>query len=307
MRALELVEFAAWVSAHAAVLIEGPSELSATGLAQYWAASRCRLDRWASALKGSAFTPTATVPMQVVGRAHPAIEPSPMPAPRGYLKSVLAEILAGEVLARVWSGVLRGCDHRRGACDAAPVAQSILVGHVEARNRALKFLAHGPGVTSHDAVQLNRLRRQSERWTDLLLGHLTTIVDVSELAFHPTVARDFAADLRPGPGWGVGGQGWLLWLVSWRAGFRRDFGPTSPNADLNAQIASAILACFPPELFDSTGLIQTLGMARLARAADDAQGWITQLFPTERDPPSEAAGFVIRARPPSRGSDRGPW
>ena len=34
------------------------------------------------------------------------------------------------------------------------------------------------GVTSHDAVQLNRIRRQSERWTDLLLGHLTTIVDV---------------------------------------------------------------------------------------------------------------------------------
>jgi len=220
-------------------------------------------------------------------------------------KSVLAEILASEVLTRVWSGVLAGCDRRRGACDAAPIAESVLAGHVEARNRALKFLARGPGVTSHDAVQLNRIRRQSERWTDLLLGHLTTIVDVSELAFHPSVAREFADELRGKPSWNVGGQAWLLWLASLRAGFRRDFGQASPNADLNAQIASAILGCFPPELFDSNGLVQSLWLARLTRTADDMQGLITQLFQTESDRASDAAAFFVRKRPPSRGGDQG--
>jgi len=305
MRAPELVEFAALVSAHAAVLIEGTFELSVDGLAQYWAASRCRLDRWASAFKFSSLTQATSTPQGMLDQPPPATERSSLPASRGYLKGVLAEILASEVLTRVWSGVLVGCDRKRGDGDAAPIAQSVLAGHVEARNRALKLLAHGPGVTSHDAVQLNRIRRQSERWTDLLLGHLTTIVDVSELAFHPSVACEFAEELRGKPGWSAGGQAWLLWLASLRAGFRRDFGLMSPNADLNAQIASAILGCFPPELFDSTGLVQSLWLTRLSRATDDMQGLISQLFQAESGRSPVAPDFVIRKRPPSRGGERG--
>jgi hypothetical protein len=217
-------------------------------------------------------------------------------APADYLKSVLVEIFAGEVLARVWIAVLAAADRRRGTCDAAPIAESVLAGHVEARNRALKFLAHGPGITSHDAVELNRIRRRSERWTDLLLGHLTTVDDVSQFAFHPSLARDFAEDLRGHPAWTIGGQAWPLTLVSMRTGFHRDVNLASPHADLNAKIASAVLACFPPELFDSTGLIRTLWMARLAGTAADIQGLVAELFQGQRRGEDEGLPFVVRMK-----------
>ena len=94
------------------------------------------------------------------------------------------------------------------------------------------------------------------------------------------------------------GRDWV-WSIKQdqaRAGFRRDFALTSPNADLNAQITSAILGCFPPELFDSTGLAQTLWMSRLTSAATDVQGLIAELFSVPRESPAGAAGCVILAR-----------
>jgi hypothetical protein len=53
-------------------------------------------------------------------------------------------------------------------------------------------------------------------------------------------------------------------LASVRASFREGLCPVSPNADLNARIASSILACFQGELFDSTGLLRSLWLTRLA-------------------------------------------
>ncbi|HEV3004394.1 MAG TPA: hypothetical protein VGX78_08020 [Pirellulales bacterium] len=296
MHAHEMVEFAALVSAHGPLLIERRAELSAAGLAQYWAASRCRLDRWARVLKCQSILPPDSPPVVNRDQSFSPGDGSVDRVPAGYLNSVLVEILAGEVLARVWSAVLAAADRRRSTCDAAPIAESVLAGHVEARNRALKFLAHGPGITSHDAVELNRIRQRSERWTDLLLGHLCTIDDVSELAFHPSLALDFAHDLRGHPAWTIGGQAWPLALVSMRAGFHRDLDLTSPNADLNARIASAVLACFPPELFDSTGLIRTLWMARLAGTAADIQGMVTEQFQGQRRGEDEGLPFVVRMK-----------
>jgi hypothetical protein len=282
MQAHELVEFAALVSCHGPMLFEHQGELSATGLAQYWAASRCRLDRWARALKNHSIAPPRGVPDDGFSS--------------GFLKSVLVEILAGEVLTRVWSAVLAVADRRRDTSDSAPIAESVLAGHIEARNRALKFLAHGPGITSHDAVELNRIRRRMERWTDLLLGHLTTFDDVSEFAVHPDLARDFADDLRAHPAWTVGGRAWPLALASMRTGFHRGGNDVSPNGDLNARIVSAILACFPPELFDSTGLIRTLWMSRLAGTAADLQGMVSDLFQGDHRAEGEGPPFVARMK-----------
>ncbi len=51
----------------------------------------------------------------------------------------------------------------------------------------------------------------------------------------------------------------------------------SPNEDLNAQIASAILSCFPADLFDSIGLFRSLWLHRMANVTSDVQGMIDTL------------------------------
>ena len=128
------------------------------------------------------------------------------------------------------------------------------MGHLEARHRALTLLVQGPGINSHEALELNRLRRRAERWTDLLLGQVLLVTDSSPLTFDAELAREFAEELRSQPDWQPGGNAWSLALSSLRAGFHSPRNSTSPYAELNARIASAVIAAFPPDSFDSTGI-----------------------------------------------------
>ena len=110
---------------------------------------------------------------------------------------------------------------------------------------------------------------------------------VSEFAFDPRRASDFAEDWRHRSGLQGSRHAWPLVLASLRAAFRPVLSPESPNAELNARIAASILACFPAELFDSTGLLRSLWLMRLTNIAEDTQGMIEELFKLERPAPTE--------------------
>lgn len=268
MHARDLVELAAILSAHGPVVIHNTRQLSETAVQDYWTASKCRLDRWARSLKS--FTADA-----------PSLSPSAMRCQWPHVRSVLEEILTGEVLTRVWTAVMCLCDRHHGTQDAEAVARSVMIGHLEARHRVLMLLVRGPGIEAEGAVKLNHLRRRTERWTDLLVGYLSRSGDVTEFAVDCDRAHEFAADLqqqskRPG-----GRYAWPLMLASLRAGFRQGLTPQSPNADLNAKIASAILSCFPSDLFDSTGLFRSLWLSRLSNVTNDVQGMIDSLLTPE--------------------------
>ena len=265
MHARELVELAAILSAQGPVMIRDTQRLSGTGLQDYWTASKCRLDRWSRSLK--CFTADA-----------PGLSPTAMRVRWPHVRSVLEEILTGEVLTRVWTAVLCLCDRRHGTQDAEAIARSVLIGHLEARHRVLMLLVRGPGIEAEGAVKLNHLRRRAERWTDLLVGYLARSGDVTEFAINGDRANEFAHDLqfqssRPG-----GRFAWPLILASLRAAFRQGLTPISPNADLNATIASAILSCFPSDLFDSTGLFRSLWLTRISNVTNDVQGMIDNLL-----------------------------
>jgi hypothetical protein len=265
MHARELVELAAIVSAHGPVLVRGTRHLSATSLEQYWTASKCRLDRWGRSLKG--FVSYA----EDVGEQRRQAQ---WPLVRG----VCEEILTGEVLTRVWTAVLCAYDRQHGDEEAGAVARSVLTGHLEARHRVLTLLVRSPVIEAEGAVKLNHLRRRAERWTDLLVGYLVGLEDVSQFAVDPERARDFAEDLRYRSNLQGGRHAWPLVLASLRAAFGEGLCAVSPNADLNAAIASSILACFQPELFDSTGLFRSLWLTRLANVTNDAQGMVADLL-----------------------------
>ena len=303
MHSRELVELAALASAHGLVLIRGgDASLPIEGLGQYWSASKCRQDRWRRALKTAVRPAADASPLERLTQA-PADGPASEPAADCSLQGVLEEILLSEVLTRVWTSLLFAFDERHGKTENAPVAESVLAGHAEARHGALTLLVQGPGVSSREALALNQLRRRAERWTDLLVGHICLEHDVSRFAANPETALEFASDLRHQRAWSADSQAWPLVLASLRAAFRQGLSEPSPNGDLNRRIAAGVLACLPPELFDATGLVQSLWMTRITRAADDAEGLISAMFALERQP-SEQLEVALRKSPAERSPRR---
>jgi hypothetical protein len=264
MHARELVNLAAIVAAHGSSLVQGTQGISATGIEQYWIATKCRLDRWSWSLREFVAAAEAF-------EAEPRIDPT-------EIHGVFEEVLTGEVLSRIWTAVLCAHDRLRGTDLVEPIARSVLLGHLEARHRVLTLLVRGPGIAARQAAQFNSLRNISERWADLLIGYLCACNDLSEFAVDPSRALDFAQDFREARRHPGASQTWTLALASLHAAFRDGPSRRSPNADLNGRIAAAILCCFQPCVFDSTGLLRSLWMSRMTNTANDVQGLIEDLL-----------------------------
>lgn len=270
MQAPQLVELAAVAAAHGAVLVRTTATISPTSLDQYWIASKCRLDRWFIAL--AKFREALQAP-DLRSRKQASRQLGPL----------LEEVFTGDVLARVWAAVSVAYDQHHRAEAAEPIARSVWLGQIEASNRAMSFLLTGTAaaIDPPRATAFNRLRRRCERWTDMLVGYLLDTADVSSLAPHPDRAKEFGHDLRHEIATGNSAAAWPLTLAALRAAFAKPRFGDSPNADLNGDIAAAVLACFPADLFDQTGLIPSLWLVRLANAAEDTAGMIDQLIDSE--------------------------
>lgn len=260
MHARELVELAALLAMHGQALVRSREPIPQSSLEEYWIASKTRLERWARTLKS----------LNDGGEAAVGTRP--------LVRAVLEEILSSEVLTRVWTAVATASDRRHGTDSTEPIARSVLVAHLEARHRVLTLMVRSSGIDAEYAVKLNSVRRRSERWTDMLIGQLLEVGDVSELAAEPARAREFARGLREQAQEPGGRIARSLALASLRAAFGRGLEPHTPNADLNARIGGSILACFGPELFDSSGALRSTWLLRLTAFADDTQGTIEELL-----------------------------
>ena len=281
MHSREMVELAALASAHGPLMVAHTERLPSDGIERYWTASKCRLDRWSRDLK------EAAQGKPVLGHRRKG-DASP-------LRSLVEEVLTGEVLTRVWAGVLTSFDRRHGQQEAEPIGRSVLLGHTEVRIRALSLLVGKSSLTANDAFALDRLRRRAERWTDLLVGHLSVSTDVSEFAMHPTRAQDFADELRQQPH-ATAAEAWNVTLTALRSAFSTSLSRVAPNADLNAEIARSVVSCFDPSLFESTGMFRSLWLMRLASFAGDAQGMIDELFAADSNGTVKHAGTYVETQ-----------
>jgi len=271
MKATDLVEVAALLATHGPSLIRGDYRLSASGIQRYWIASKCRLERWTRSLKNynQCVESTCLASAQIDGDWT-------------HVRGAIEEILSGEVFTRVWTGIARGIDRHRGRDEVQPTAHSVLVGHREACHRVMKLLVNPYAIPDNEALWLNRLRRRAERWTDLLVAYLIDAADVSDLAMNPELAREFAADFREGNTRDTRQYDQPLLAASLRSAFRRCTKGPSPNADLNAQIATSVLSCFPPEIFESVGCVESLWQMRLNNSTADAHALVSQMLQLEQ-------------------------
>jgi len=285
MHVRQSIELAALISSSARTLVHHSARLSQAGIEEYWTVSKCRQESWCRKLKQH-----STRIRSLRGRSARRLWDS--------TRVVLEEILTSEILTRVWAAVCCAHEQQRGIAEAAPIVRNVLAGHLEARHRALNLMVRGHGLRIEEAVNLNRLRRRSERWTDVLLGNLMPDCAVDEFAFNAGRVRDFADH----DGGRIGTSSRYQWLLaSLRASYQRGLAPTSPSAELNRRIAAAILSCFGSEMFDSTGLLKSHWLARLDHTTNDTQGMIEELLMLDESSSQTPGGLSARVRYPRRG------
>ena len=264
MHARELIDVAGLVALNGPLLACGAQSPSLTALEQYWATSKFRFENWMRVLK--VFAHQLNEPCG--GELADWLE----------IRATLDEIFTSEILTRVFSAVLVTHDRQTKANLAEPIARSVMTSHMEARHRAMSLLVHGGSLGVKQAAAVNRLRIRAERWTDLLVGSLMHLGDVSEFAVEANRAADFCEDLGEQRYRVDGAQAWRLTLVSMRNAFQVGMSVIGANSEANARITAAVLGCFPGDLFDSTGVFHSLWMMRLKATASDAQGMISELL-----------------------------
>lgn len=278
MHTRELLELATLLAVQGKLLIIGDEPLGPAGLEEYWAASKCRLDRWGNALRRFNDGQRSERPRSDWAELLPLLE----------------QAVASELLTRTWAAVLCGHDRFHGRGDAEPIGRSVLIGHLEARHRVLSLLVHGRGLELALAQSLSILYRRTERWTDLLIGHLVSAFDVSELAFSPERSRRMAAQLTGGSRPRPGRASATFLTFSLRSAFARWLARPEPNVDLHARIAAGILATFPESRFDEVGLPRSPWLTQWQSVVDETppaaarRSWLT--------PPDDGAPQTMEGR-----------
>lgn len=269
MQTSELIELAAQLATNGPAVVHKVRLFSTNSLQQYWTSSKCRLDNWSRELKSY---------KNYLGKNFQHGPPPENDHQWCEIRLVIEEIITSDILTRVWTAVVQTVTRDRNTSEFESAIRNVLLGHMEARNRALNFIVNPAAVTSSEAVGLNRLRRRSERWTDLLLGCLLETHNISNLAFETRRAEQFSDDLQRNLGTRSDQLKWSLMLASLREAFSSVPIGNSPNAELNAQIGQSILACFPTDAFNSTGSVDSLWQARIDNVTNEAQVLLDQIL-----------------------------
>lgn len=263
MRANDLVELAAVLAVNGRAFLRDQCRLSDGHIHEYWLASKSRHDRWTRAL--SDYRERASRGTRVS-------------LSWSRVSVVMEEVFTGEILTRVWTAIACEHDRRHGSSYVSPVVRSVLIAHLEARNRALGVLFDADDYSLDEVLSMNRLRCLSERWTDVLLAQLVPECDIASYAFDVKRVYDFAEDFSDSPGGSEAEQAWQILEASLKSTFGERTSKHTSNADLNDQIASAILSSFQPGLRDSACMLGSLWMERLSHTTLDTQAMIDDLL-----------------------------
>ena len=259
-----IVELASLVAYHGDAFLRARSGISRSGVSGYWCASRNRFDAWSASLKR-----LEDLARQVAyGDAAEGHEIQSKVWEQ--LQPLIEEILASEVLTRIWAAIGCELDRRNETDDVESFVRSIFVGHMEARHRLLRLVFNKLQLTEKQLKHVDQIRRRTERWTDVILGYLVSCCKVDEFAFDVNRVVDFSQSLQLEQR----DRTRELLIASLRTSFSEGFSGRCPNPQSNEKIGEAILASFGSDILDCTGEYRKVWQARLRQAAIDTQGMI---------------------------------
>ena len=265
MHARQMAETGGWLSICSEVFSKGGVQADSQQAMRYWAASKCRLQRWQAALKVF---------------ENDLANPQEMHDPWHAIEVVIQEILISEILTRVWTVVLIQHDRVFDHDEMQSIGHSVFIGHLECRNRALRLILHNRAANQNAYDRLDELRRRMERWVDLLLSRVSDLPLAIQFGFDEHRVRDFAAD-RHLENHERRQQMESLLLASLTSGLQRNVSSWSANPDLNREIVSGVLACIPGDRFDTTGLPKSVMMMQMEQVQNDTHAMVQSLIDEE--------------------------
>ncbi len=274
MHAKQMAEIAAWAAFNSVALIQRSTSLTVETCNDYWTQSKCRQNRWMTALK---------MFEQDVRNASGNHDPWPA------IEIVVQEIFVSEMLTRVWSAAMVAHDIRFAASELTGIAHSIHIGHLEAKNRAMRLLLENESVGSEMFEQLNSLRRKVERWTDLLLGQLPDIEASQKFAFQANRVKDFAEESVE-----ANHREYSARQVLYSAALGEDLNGVcnryAANPSINRKIVGGLLSCFDSDRFDSLGMPKSVRLMWMEKSTDETQLLINSLDALDSEFMSETIG-----------------
>ena len=276
MHARHLASIAGWTAFHNGALVHGQQGLAAIAASRYWTATKSRAQRWMRVLN-----------LFEQDLHHDELGHQPWSA----IEVVVEEILLSEMLTRIWGASMAALDRRQGTDEMQAIIQSVHIGQIEARNRALRLIL---AARTHDESaydRMNNLRRKVERWTDYLLGQLPDVGVAVHYAFESARTRQFAIESfeeteaqrrmkQP------------IMLAAMIDDLAQHTSPYPANPTLNREIAAGVLACFPADRFDSTGLPKSARQLWIEKAGADSQLLVDHLV--QMDQPTYSSSNAQR-------------
>jgi len=232
-----LAEVALLVSRVGRCVIEDGHEPSPNSLREFWQQARTLQQYWTLQLDAWS------------AEADPELR---------QLVELGAELFVSELLTRVWSTVLLGIDRQTGRDDLSRVARNAVSGLLQVRHGVMSRLLQQPDSSASQVAEIERLRRRSDRWTDLLIGNLAGRHDLFEFAFDVERAKDFATEsIEYNPATGPHPVEHLV-----AAGLRMAFLGQLPGTPLTEpafqQLVQSILGALPQEAFHQDGSLRSV-------------------------------------------------
>lgn len=256
-----MAEIGSWAAFNSFSLLQSSTSLTVAKCETYWTQSKCRQNRWMVALK-----------MFEQDVKNPERNHDPWPA----IEIVIQEIFLSELLTRIWSATMVAHDVRFESDELTGIAHSIHIGHLDAKNRAMRLLLEDETVDAEMFERMNSLRRKIERWTDLLLGQLPDLDAAQRFAFQSNRVKDFAEEIAESD-WQANSTRRVLYSASLKeelGGLSRRY---AANPELNRKIVGGMLACFSSDRFDSLGLPKSIQMMWLEKSTDETEMLIKSL------------------------------
>lgn len=248
-----IAETAAFASARAAFILEDRAPVPHEHLQNYWKCSRGRMLDWLRLLESTSSEAGCVSPeehQRLWFNVRPAVD----------------ELLVTDLLTRVWATVLAASDLNRGARDATPIARHTFHGHLDVRNRALRLVLHDLQIPVSEVARVDRLRRKTERWTDILIGHLALNFQIDEFAFEPERAVEFGEGQLHEILRATDEPLWEFVLTGIRLAFAQQQETVSADA-WSQGIVRSVLGSFPADSFDEYGTFKSIRRVRIERGS----------------------------------------
>jgi hypothetical protein len=225
------------MAAHGRLFIERDEELSTQTIGDYYVLSRNRFNRWMKDLGDLDNGLSIRDPLHLLGL---------MPA-RPATRTLTEQILVNEMVARVWTILLMARDRYQNVDRIRAVAHNVFLGHLSVRHKALSVVLKDDRMQQQDLVAIDKLRKATERWTDMICCSLMHQYDLWEYAFNEDTAREFHKDRAGQNSLDHRSRVWVLVLAGMRHSFQDKEGLASLVQDDDCRLSRLMLNSFPDD------------------------------------------------------------